>query len=109
MRSGGILRAHPTVEPTRERQKEAHHVSVREVASEFLKASGHDSVGDFERWVVSAPDRPLNDNDYVVSGDELRDLEWAQHVFFEEGLNRTVEWYRENGDKWWKELNGSAT
>ncbi|PYI07961.1 dTDP-D-glucose 4,6-dehydratase [Aspergillus sclerotiicarbonarius CBS 121057] len=83
-------------------------ISVRGVASEVLRASGHDSSGAFERWVVSVPDRPFNDNDYVVNGDKLRELGWDQHVFFEEGLARTFKWYQENGDKWWKELNNPA-
>ncbi|PWY79707.1 dTDP-D-glucose 4,6-dehydratase [Aspergillus heteromorphus CBS 117.55] len=84
-------------------------VSVRQVASEILKVYGYDTPGDFDSWVVSMPDRPFNDNDYVVKGDKLRSLEWDQRVFFREGLARTVEWYRENGNDWWKKELSHST
>ncbi|PYH90920.1 dTDP-D-glucose 4,6-dehydratase [Aspergillus ellipticus CBS 707.79] len=78
-------------------------VSVRQVASEILKVYGYDTASDFQSWAVSVPDRPFNDNDYIVKGDRPRSLGWDQCVSFEEGLAWTVEWYRKNGANWWKE------
>ncbi|KAF9884751.1 hypothetical protein FE257_001313 [Aspergillus nanangensis] len=78
-------------------------VSIRQVASRVLKEFGLDGEHNFDSFVISMQDRPFNDNDYVVKGDRLRALGWSQQVFFPEGLSRTVDWYRTNGDSWWKQ------
>ncbi|KAE8361494.1 dTDP-D-glucose 4,6-dehydratase [Aspergillus caelatus] len=83
-------------------------VSIRDVAIEILKAFGHDSQEEFENFIISAPDRPYNDNDYVVKGGKLKDLGWSQKVFFNEGLSKTVEWYRKHGDRWWEQQLGNT-
>jgi dTDP-glucose 4,6-dehydratase len=44
-------------------------------------------------------DRPGHDRRYSLSSEKLRELGWRAQVHFEEGLARTVEWYREN--EWW--------
>ncbi|HET6869710.1 MAG TPA: dTDP-glucose 4,6-dehydratase [Solirubrobacteraceae bacterium] len=44
-------------------------------------------------------DRPGHDRRYSLSSAKLQDLGWRAQVRFEEGLARTVEWYREN--EWW--------
>ena len=45
-------------------------------------------------------DRPGHDRRYSLSSDRLRALGWEPKVPFEEGIARTVAWYREN-DWWW--------
>jgi dTDP-glucose 4,6-dehydratase len=54
-----------------------------------------------ESLVEHVTDRPGHDRRYSLSSAKLREeLGWAAEVRFEEGLRRTVEWYRENED-WW--------
>jgi dTDP-glucose 4,6-dehydratase len=44
-------------------------------------------------------DRPGHDRRYSLSSDKLQGLGWQAQVRFDEGIARTVEWYREN--EWW--------
>ena len=44
-------------------------------------------------------DRPGHDRRYSLSSDKLGALGWRAQVRFEDGLARTVDWYREN--EWW--------
>ena len=46
-------------------------------------------------------DRPGHDRRYSLSSQKLRDLGWTPQTRFDEGLARTVQWYRENS--WWWE------
>jgi dTDP-glucose 4,6-dehydratase len=46
-------------------------------------------------------DRPGHDRRYSLSSAKLNALGWRAQVRFDEGLARTVEWYRENA--WWWE------
>jgi dTDP-glucose 4,6-dehydratase len=44
-------------------------------------------------------DRPGHDRRYSLSSEKLQGLGWRAQVRFDEGLARTVDWYREN--EWW--------
>jgi dTDP-glucose 4,6-dehydratase len=44
-------------------------------------------------------DRPGHDRRYSLSSEKLRSLGWRAQVPFDEGLARTVDWYRDN--EWW--------
>ncbi len=46
-------------------------------------------------------DRPGHDRRYSLGSEKIRALGWEAQVRFEEGLPRTVEWYRDNA--WWWE------
>jgi dTDP-glucose 4,6-dehydratase len=46
-------------------------------------------------------DRPGHDRRYSLSSEKVRTLGWAAQVRFDEGLERTVAWYRDNA--WWWE------
>ena len=48
-------------------------------------------------------DRPGHDFRYSIDSSKLRDLGFAAQYTFEEGLSRTVEWYRAN-QAWWQPL-----
>ncbi|KAJ5086896.1 dTDP-D-glucose 4,6-dehydratase [Penicillium alfredii] len=77
------------------------NVSVRSVADGVLASFGYDPVKDFQKNVTQIPDRPYNDEDYVVVGDRLKDIGWKQNIDFEKGLTTSVNWYRQNVDTWW--------
>ena len=52
-------------------------------------------------------DRPGHDRRYSLSSSKLRDLGWRAQVRFEDGLARTVDWYREN-EWWWEPIRSGA-
>jgi dTDP-glucose 4,6-dehydratase len=56
-------------------------------------------TGADESLVEYVTDRPGHDRRYSLASDKLRALGWEAHVHFDEGLARTVDWYREN--EWW--------
>jgi dTDP-glucose 4,6-dehydratase len=56
-------------------------------------------VGADPSLVEHVTDRPGHDRRYSLASDKLRALGWKARVRFQEGLERTVEWYRDN--EWW--------
>ncbi len=66
------------------------------VVRRILELTGTDES--LIEWVA---DRPGHDRRYSLGSEKIRALGWEAEVRFDEGLARTVEWYRENG--WWWE------
>jgi GDP-mannose 4,6 dehydratase len=62
--------------------------------------------GDENKWIQHVTDRPFNDMRYAVDARKLRGLGWTQKVGLEEGLTRTVEWYKKWGTGWWGDVSG---
>ena len=54
-----------------------------------------------ESLIEYVKDRPGHDRRYSLSAARLEGLGWKAAVRFDEGIERTVTWYRENG--WWWE------
>jgi dTDP-glucose 4,6-dehydratase len=52
-------------------------------------------------------DRPGHDRRYSLSSEKLKRLGWTAQVRFEEGLARTVDWYRDNA-WWWEPIRSGA-
>ncbi len=52
-------------------------------------------------------DRPGHDRRYSLSAAKLRALGWSARVYFAEGLERTVAWYRDN-PWWWEPIRSGA-
>jgi dTDP-glucose 4,6-dehydratase len=48
-------------------------------------------------------DRPGHDRRYSLGSEKIRALGWEAQVHFAEGLERTVQWYREN-TAWWEPI-----
>jgi dTDP-glucose 4,6-dehydratase len=48
-------------------------------------------------------DRKGHDRRYSLSSEKVKALGWATQVGFEEGLERTVDWYRDN-EPWWEPI-----
>jgi len=57
-------------------------------------------TGAEESLIDYVADRPGHDRRYSLASDKIQALGWEAQVGFEEGLERTVRWYRENED-WW--------
>jgi dTDP-glucose 4,6-dehydratase len=58
-------------------------------------------AGASESQIEHVTDRPGHDRRYSLSSEKVRALGWEPRVRFEEGLEQTVAWYREN--TWWWE------
>jgi dTDP-glucose 4,6-dehydratase len=66
-----------------------------EVVRRILDLTGRD-----ESLIEHVRDRPGHDRRYSLSSERIRaELGWEPRVRFAEGLERTVEWYRDN--EWW--------
>ena len=66
-----------------------------DVVKRILELTGRD-----ESLISYVKDRPGHDRRYSLSSDRLEALGWSAAVPFDEGIARTVEWYREN-EEWW--------
>jgi dTDP-glucose 4,6-dehydratase len=64
------------------------------VVRRILSLTGAD-----ESLIEYVTDRPGHDRRYSLASEKLRTLGWEARVRFDEGLARTVDWYREN--EWW--------
>lgn len=60
--------------------------------------------GDLKASIRPTADRPYHDRRYGVDFSRLTKLGWVQEVFFEEGLRKTISWYRTHGESWWDNL-----
>ena len=76
-------------------------ISVNEIARLVLAA-----VGDPLGTTVHVEERPGQVDRHIGSTDKLQLLTgWRASIGFEEGLERTVAWYREN-EAWWRGVLG---
>jgi dTDP-glucose 4,6-dehydratase len=90
------------------------HVLEHGVPGEVYNAGGPDECPNLEvvQRIIAATqsgddlieyvaDRPGHDRRYSLSSAKVRSLGWEPKVRFEEGLEETVAWYRDN--RWWWE------
>lgn len=78
---------------TRQRSKNIDTIKL------ILKHLGKD-----ESSIEYIKDRPGHDFGYAVNPDKLmNELGWQPQVQFEDGLKKTVDWYKNNED-WWKKM-----
>jgi dTDP-glucose 4,6-dehydratase len=66
-----------------------------EVVKRILALTGKD-----ESLIEHVKDRLGHDRRYSLASDKVRELGWEAQTRFAEGLERTVEWYRDN-ETWW--------
>ena len=92
------------------------HVLEHGVPGEVYNAGGPDEcanvdvvkriielTGAQESQIEYVTDRPGHDRRYSLSSEKVRALGWLPQVRFEEGLQETVAWYREN-TSWWEPI-----
>ena len=66
-----------------------------EVVKRILSLTGRD-----ESLIEYVKDRLGHDRRYSLASDKVRELGWEARTHFAEGLERTVQWYRDN-EAWW--------
>jgi dTDP-glucose 4,6-dehydratase len=66
-----------------------------EVVRRILELAGRD-----ESLITYVTDRLGHDRRYSLSADRTEELGWRAEVGFDEGIERTVAWYRDN-EEWW--------
>ncbi len=89
-------------------------------AGEVYNAGGPDECANIEvvRQIVAltgageesieyVTDRPGHDRRYSLSSQRVRGLGWQPRVRFEDGLQETVAWYRDNA-LWWEPIRSGA-
>jgi dTDP-glucose 4,6-dehydratase len=69
-----------------------------DVVKRILELTGRD-----ESLIEHITDRPGHDRRYSLSSQKLIELGWGAQVGFDEGIERTVAWYRANED-WWQPI-----
>ena len=62
-----------------------------------------DGLGKPRTLIKPVADRPGHDRRYCLDTAKLRAAGWAPQVPFEQGLQHTVEWYRDN-EWWWRPI-----
>jgi dTDP-glucose 4,6-dehydratase len=79
-----------------------NEMTNRELTMTLLECFG---VG--EERIRKVADRPGHDQRYSVDTTRIRALGWRPEVSFEEGLDRTIAFYRERED-WWRPLKDAG-
>ena len=73
--------------------------SIRKIADMIL-----DGTGKPQRLIKHVSGRPGQVDRHIASTDKaLRLLDWKAETAFEQGITKTIKWYRENAE-WWKSL-----
>ena len=75
-----------------------NEISNIKLAKILLKKMGKD-----ENLIEFVTDRPFNDRRYSIDTEKISLLGWNQKITFQEGLDKTIEWYKKNKE-WWDEL-----
>ncbi|MFC1609268.1 dTDP-glucose 4,6-dehydratase, partial [Patescibacteria group bacterium] len=70
-----------------------------QITNEILSAM---DVG--EEVIEYVEDRKGHDKRYAIDFSKMKEeLEWEPQISFEDGINETIEWYR-NNQEWWKRI-----
>ena len=72
------------------------------VVRRILELCGRD-----ESLIAYVTDRPGHDRRYSLGSEKVRALGWSAATRFEQGLERTVNWYRDNA-WWWEPIRSGA-
>ena len=97
----GLLQRHPHG-AEKGRAGEAYNVGGPDECENIEVVKGViELTGGDESLIEYVKDRPGHDRRYSLASEKLkRELGWEAQVHFAEGIERTVEWYRDN-QEWW--------
>ena len=61
-------------------------------------------LGKGEEMIEYVKDRPGHDRRYAIDFSKIkRELGWEPRINFDEGMKKTVEWYK-NNESWWRKI-----
>jgi len=73
--------------------------NVLEITKKLVKIiKNDDSIDDYVTFIE---DRPFNDLRYSVSSKKLNSLGWRESIYFNDGLNTTIDWYLNCPENYW--------
>jgi dTDP-glucose 4,6-dehydratase len=75
-----------------------------ELAHRLIEGCG----GSVERHLRHVTDRLGHDRRYALDSSRLRALGWKPEISFDDGLARTIAWYRDN-ESWWRPLRKESS
>ncbi|KAI8061704.1 hypothetical protein BC940DRAFT_245013 [Gongronella butleri] len=84
----------------------AFEISNLDFAKRLIRLFGYaeDAIPQHLEFV---PDRAFNDQRYAVDYSKLERLGWKPRMPFDEGLRKTIEWYRNRTDEWWGDISSA--
>ncbi|CAG8685213.1 2512_t:CDS:2 [Funneliformis mosseae] len=65
------------------------------------------SERDQHNYLEFVQDRPFNDRRYSVDYTKLKELGWKPKVSWEDGIKKTIAWYKKNCEKWWGDISNA--
>ena len=65
-------------------------------------------LGKDESYIEFVKDRPFNDKRYSIDTTKIKSLGWKQQHSFEDALNKTIKWYKDNKEWWKNKVNGDT-
>jgi len=71
-------------------------ISIKDLAIKLIKMMNGNDNDNYEDYIEYIKDRDFNDKRYYISDDKIKMLGWNRRYNLEEGLKRTIEWYRQN-------------
>ncbi len=86
-------------------EAERSNISVVQLICDILDRKRPDASKAARRALISyVQDRPGHDLRYAIDAKKIRtELKWTPSVSFEDGLEKTIDWYLEN-QAWWQPL-----
>ncbi|CAF1079591.1 unnamed protein product [Adineta ricciae] len=78
-------------------QNEYQNIDLVKLLCQLMDEKLHRNVGSSEKLIQYVRDRPGHDRRYALDITKItNELQWKPSVTFEEGLNRTIDWYLQN-------------
>ncbi|KAM4700961.1 dTDP-D-glucose 4,6-dehydratase [Discoglossus pictus] len=76
-------------------------ISVSQLARELIKMiKNTSSESETDYWMDYVNDRPINDLRYPMKSEKMHHLGWRPKVHWKEGIEKTIEWYKNNFHNW---------
>ena len=69
-------------------------LTINELANKLISILSPDSIINYIQ------DRNFNDHRYFICSKKLESLGWRQQIFIDDGINKTINWYKENINHW---------
>jgi dTDP-glucose 4,6-dehydratase len=65
--------------------------------------------GDVDSHIEFVGDRQFNDRRYAIDSMKLEKLGWAPKVAFDDGIKKTIQWYKNHGEEFWGSIEHLMT